>query len=541
MNIMLSAIKKIFFVLIALFFIAILFILFHEEISEFKYFFGYSLSSQYKKDHDLILPYFDEKFYLEHYGEAVKKSGLAPIDHFLKRGWYSGNWRNHTDPNSWFNTTLYQDRLWGKLQKSSAKFDRIKDVFRIRTNPLVDFLNQPKLKDHHESVVEVWTRKDELGRAWLAVEGLMRLDRFDVVLHIPNHLSPEALVRFMPQAKRGLKLLSDNNKNKSFYHSDFIRNPDRYMLSDLSSKNLSDYGDAITYIKQDFSHMMHRLVVYTGWIKVGKINPTMINIAQYYDEPLALAPFMGDYHQRLAIILKVITSGKLSSGTVEFRIQNFKDYLVRIADGFDLWILGAKLPIKNLRIIPGCMSAWINEQELSKNKEFSVSFLRTAQNRKSDKWNYKLRPEIWEREKEFKVPTKFYLSVRDKDKFPKDVQNRVMPSSSKKFVFNSQFNIATENIAQKDYFTEKLLGCFIALTVPIYMGCPNISDYFDTRGMIIVQSVDELIAAANSLTPSTYAGMLPYLKENRKRALKLFDLEKKILSEFGKRLYQDKY
>lgn len=534
-----TIVKKIFFVLIALFFLAALFVsfvLFQEKLLEFKYFVGYSFSHQYKKDRELIAPYFDEKFYMEHYGEVVRKSGLSPVDHFLKRGWYSGNWRNHTDPNSWFNTTLYQERLWSEFQKNRGKIDRIIDIFRIRTNPFVDFLNQSKLKNHLEDI-EVFARKDEVARAWLAVEGLMRLDRFNVVLHIPSYIKSEDLVRFTPQVKRGLKLLPDNSQNKSFYHSDFIRNPDKYALSGLSPEMASYYGDSVTYVKQDFSYLMHRLVVYSGWIKVGKINPTMINIAQYYDEPLALAPFIGDYNQRLALIFKVVASGKLRSGTVELRALNFKDYLVRIAGGFDLCILGTKLPIKNLKIIPGCMSAWIDEKELNKNKEFSVSFLLTALNRKSDKWNYKLRSEIWEREKDFKIPTRFYLSYRDKDKFPKNIQNRAMPTPSKKYIFNSQFNIATENIVQEYYFTEKILGCFVSLTVPIYIGCPNIYDYFDPRGMIVVKTLDELVAAANSLTPDTYARMLPYLKENKKRALKLLDLEKNIISEFGKKLY----
>ena len=511
--------------------------MFQEKLLELKYFVGYSLSPQYKQDRNSIKNYFDEKFYLKHYGKAVKKSGLAPIDHFLKKGWFSNDWHNHTDPNSWFNTTLYQERLWNKPPKNENRIDYLIDIFRIKTNPLVDFLNQPRLKNHNNNI-EVWLKKDEVARAWLAVEGLMRLDRFNVTLHAPNNINPKDIICFAPQVKRGLKILLDNKQNKSFFHSDFIRNPSKYKLTDLKSQKVSHYADtdSITYVRQDFDFLMHRLYNYTDWMETGRINPTMINFLHYCDEPLIGAPFFENFTQTLAIILKGVARGNLKA-LREFRNQNFKDYLVRIADGFDLCIVDAKLPIRNLKIVPGFMGTYIDEQELSKKKEFSISFLLTMKRGRSDKWDYKLRDKIWEKEKDFKIPTKFYLSYRDKDRFPKNLQNRVMPTSSKKWVFNSEFNIAIENTRQEYYFTEKILGCFISLTVPIYMGCPNISNYFDPRGMIIVQSVDELIQAANSLNPRTYQTMLPYLKKNKKRALKLLNLEKEIIAAFGKKLH----
>ena len=54
----------------------------------------------------------------------MKESGLKAIDHFLQHGWQSNDWRKHTDPNPWFNTTLYKERLWpqkksGDLRKES--------------------------------------------------------------------------------------------------------------------------------------------------------------------------------------------------------------------------------------------------------------------------------------------------------------------------------------------------------------------------------------------------------------------------------------
>lgn len=522
-----KAAKNIFFISLTLFFLAIFILIFYEDLLEFKYFIGYSLSSQYQKDRKLIEPYFDKSFYLNHYGNAVKKTGLEPIDHFLKKGWYSSNWKKHTDPNSWFNTILYQERLWRETKKNRDLFSYI---FKIDSNPLVDFLNQPK-NDKHHTTIEVWAKKDELTRAWLAIEGLLRLNKFNVVLHATNNLTPKDKIRFAPQIKRGLKFLPDNNQNKSFYHSYFIRNPEKYNLPNLKLKQ----GYPTTYVKQNFSYLMHRLY-FINWKKVGRINPTMINIAHYCDEPLAYAAFYGNYSQRLAFILKNILHGGRDNFNI-ICIQTFKEYLIRIAEGFDLCLLNTKLPLRNSKIVPGCMSTWVNEQELNKNKEFSVSFLLTKKDKKGSEWNYKTREEVWAREKEFKIPTRFYVSLRDKDKIPKNLQNRLLPTYSKKWIFNSAFNIAIENTRQEYYFTEKLLDCFIALTVPIYLGCPNIYNYFDPRGIIVVQTVDELIKVTNSLTPEIYYSMLPYLKENKKRAMKLVALEKNIIFEFGKKLH----
>jgi hypothetical protein len=43
---------------------------------------------------------------------------------------------------------------------------------------------------------------------------------------------------------------------------------------------------------------------------------------------------------------------------------------------------------------------------------------------------------------------------------------------------NYTYSIAIENSSQKNYFTEKINDCFLFNTMPIYWGCPNLSDYF---------------------------------------------------------------
>ena len=42
------------------------------------------------------------------------------------------------------------------------------------------------------------------------------------------------------------------------------------------------------------------------------------------------------------------------------------------------------------------------------------------------------------------------------------------------------YSIAIESSQEINYFTEKLIDCLITKTIPVYWGCPNISEFFDT-------------------------------------------------------------
>ncbi|TAK82434.1 MAG: hypothetical protein EPO09_21630, partial [Aquabacterium sp.] len=257
-------------------------IVFQEELMEGRIFLWSHFSKDYEADKALVEPYFDEQFYLKNYGEQIKKSKLTPLDYFLQRGWYSRNWRNHTDPNSWFNTTLYQERLWSKKPV----------LWQTLSHPFVDFLKQPKMVPH-EKTIDVYAKQDELERAWLAVEGLLRLNAFNLALHLPETCNtPQMQVRFIPQINRGLKVTYDNTPEKSFYQSDFIKNPDAYHLTHLTPQPQADRGASVSYVRNGFSYLMHRLYNYTEWFHNGTcINPTLINISHYCDEPLVFLRF----------------------------------------------------------------------------------------------------------------------------------------------------------------------------------------------------------------------------------------------------------
>jgi hypothetical protein len=83
-----------------------------------------------------------------------------------------------------------------------------------------------------------------------------------------------------------------------------------------------------------------------------------------------------------------------------------------------------------------------------------------------------------------------------------------------------QFALVIENSKQTNYFTEKIMDCLLTKTLPIYWGCPNISEYFDTTGWIILEteSVEELHEKCRSLTPDYYSEHSDIIEKNYEKA-----------------------
>lgn len=65
------------------------------------------------------------------------------------------------------------------------------------------------------------------------------------------------------------------------------------------------------------------------------------------------------------------------------------------------------------------------------------------------------------------------------------------------------FSVVIENAQYNTYFSEKILNCFATGTVPIYKGCPNIGDFFDMRGILILTDDFDY----NILTKELYESM----------------------------------
>lgn len=81
-----------------------------------------------------------------------------------------------------------------------------------------------------------------------------------------------------------------------------------------------------------------------------------------------------------------------------------------------------------------------------------------------------------------------------------------------------RYSVIIENVQEQDYFTEKLVDACLCETVPIYWGCPNITDYFDPRGMIICTNADEIEHALQKISLDDYETRLEWIKKNKQSA-----------------------
>lgn len=93
------------------------------------------------------------------------------------------------------------------------------------------------------------------------------------------------------------------------------------------------------------------------------------------------------------------------------------------------------------------------------------------------------------------------------------------------------FSIAIENISCDDnYFSEKIIDCFLTGTIPIYHGCTNIHEFFDERGILLFNTEEELHKIIDSLSEEKYQSMLEYAKINFSKCFE-FPLNNDMLFE----------
>ena len=81
-----------------------------------------------------------------------------------------------------------------------------------------------------------------------------------------------------------------------------------------------------------------------------------------------------------------------------------------------------------------------------------------------------------------------------------------------------RYSVVIENVRERNYFTEKLIDAVLCRTVPIYWGCPNISDFLDPTGMIICETDEDIRRAVQGVSESDYAHRLGALDAIREKA-----------------------
>ncbi|MDC0094692.1 glycosyltransferase family 10 [Amylibacter sp.] len=81
-----------------------------------------------------------------------------------------------------------------------------------------------------------------------------------------------------------------------------------------------------------------------------------------------------------------------------------------------------------------------------------------------------------------------------------------------------RYSIVIENTSELDYFTEKVIDACLLETIPIYWGAPNISKYFDTRGFIVCENIDQILQAIRTISIDDYNSKVKWIMKNKVKA-----------------------
>jgi hypothetical protein len=165
-------------------------------------------------------------------------------------------------------------------------------------------------------------------------------------------------------------------------------------------------------------------------------------------------------------------------------------------------------------------SSWITDEIANKSREkiFSVGHLCGEL---LLTYGHQIRHEIIDREKEIKIPKNFLFKG---DRYP--ISKAILTKES---VFASpMFAAVIENTSHNGYFTEKITDCMMLKTIPIYWGCSNIENFYNSNGIITFKNTDEFIKICNNLTPEYYTSRIDAIEENFKKVSNFQNYENRI-------------
>lgn len=176
-------------------------------------------------------------------------------------------------------------------------------------------------------------------------------------------------------------------------------------------------------------------------------------------------------------------------------------------------------------------TSWIFDYTFPK-KKFQISAL---VGHKEMTEGHRLRKKLYYKQNKINNPIDFYISKHGG--VENAFGNKIL-DDKKEPLFDSQFHICIENTMQEYFFSEKVMDCFRTKTIPIFWGTPKIGKYFDVSGMIIVNDLNEIINACNSINENTYESMLEYAEHNFKESDKYMDIPGRMKKILDKILYE---
>lgn len=80
-----------------------------------------------------------------------------------------------------------------------------------------------------------------------------------------------------------------------------------------------------------------------------------------------------------------------------------------------------------------------------------------------------------------------------------------------------RYSIVVENDIKPYYFSERLTSCFQAMTIPIYLGATKIDKFFNTDGIIKIDTSSDMEKVLSQCNEKDYLGRLDAIKDNYRR------------------------
>jgi len=195
-------------------------------------------------------------------------------------------------------------------------------------------------------------------------------------------------------------------------------------------------------------------------------------------------------------------------------------------DGFDLvltWQEEHLASLTNARLFLPAMP-WLLPGEWSEEvqgKPFGLGFLRGF---KEVTEGHRLRHGVWHLQHRLRelVPLEFIVGA--------NAETGRLSRAERNRQFSRMFVLVVENCRRANYFTEKLLDALLSSCVPVYWGCPNVNQFFDTTGIIVVDGdAEAVVEACLRLTEEDYHKRAEAIKRN-------FNLAARFADDFSERV-----
>jgi hypothetical protein len=214
-------------------------------------------------------------------------------------------------------------------------------------------------------------------------------------------------------------------------------------------------------------------------------------------------------------------------------IKNMEEHLLQNGSLYDtIFTLNQtvleKCPNAVKSILPAC--SWISGTHFhsidSAKKQFQISCI-TGSKHMAEGHTFRLL--LYYNQEAVKatgIPITFYRSSAG-PALPELTHNPFLQKDKFELFERYQYSLVIENSSQPNYFTEKLIDCLLTKTIPIYYGCPNISEYFDTTGWIRLTEttpearINELLAKWPNYTEDSYQQFSQTIEANYKKCLEL--------------------